>query len=205
MRVLRIVLALVAIPFVAVLAQRPFEDAKNCGQHLSSAEKANARSRRANASLALVHEGKHGVMDRACESPEPPPSDPPPSDPPPSDPPPSDPPPPSCAVSALPVSGSLSITGKVRDGATGSGIAGWCVTLTSDAGSAVAQSDASGNYVFGNIPDGTYLICEVMKAGWQQTFPSAAMGGVPCPEGLGHSFPLGGMSASFVDFRNMQL
>jgi len=192
MRVLRVVLALVAIPFVAVLAQRPFEDAKNCGQHLTSAEKANARSGHAGAVLA--HGGKHGVMDRPCESPEPPPS----QDPPP-------PPPAACAVSSLPVSGSLSIVGKVRDAVTGSGLAGWCVTISTDAGSAVAQSDASGNYVFANLPDATYLICEDVKDGWQQTFPSAEMGGVPCPAGLGHQFALGGMSASFVDFRNMKL
>ena len=194
MRVLRVVLALVAIPFVAVLAQRPFEDAKNCGQHLTSAEKANARSGHAGAVLA--HGGKHGVMDRPCESPEPPPSQ---------DPPPPPPPPAACAVSSLPVSGSLSIVGKVRDAATGSGLAGWCVTISTDAGSAVAQSDASGNYVFANLPDGTYLICENVKDGWQQTFPSVDMGGVPCPTGLGHQFPLGGMNASFVDFRNLQL
>jgi hypothetical protein len=93
----------------------------------------------------------------------------------------------------------------VRDAATGIGVPGWCVTLTTDAGTAVAQSDASGNYAFMNLPDGTFLICEVLQAGWQQTFPSAAMGGVPCPSGLGYSFPLGGMNASFVDFRNMKL
>ena len=198
MRVLRVVLALVAIPFVAVLAQRPFEDAKNCGQHLTSAEKASARSGHAGAVLA--HGGKHGVMDRPCESPTPPPVEPPPSQ----DPPPP-PPPAACAVSSLSVSGSLSIVGKVKDAATGVGLAGWCVTIFTDAGSAVAQSDASGNYVFANLPDGTYLICEDVKDGWQQTFPSAEMGGVPCPAGLGHSFPLGGMNASFVDFRNIQL
>jgi len=193
MRVLRVVLALVAIPFVAVMAQRPFEDAKNCGVHLTSAEKANARSGHAGAVLA--HGGKHGVMDRPCESDAPPP---PPAPPPPA--------PAVCAVSGLPVSGSLSIVGKVRDAAaTGTGLAGWCVQLFSDAGNAVAESDASGNYAFANLPDGTYLICEEWKDGWQQTFPSVAMGGVPCPTGLGHQFPLGGMSASFVDFRNLKL
>lgn len=192
MRVLRVLLALVAIPFVAVLAQRPFEDAKNCGQHLTSAEKADARGQRAGEVLA--HGGKHGVMDRPCESPEPPPPPPPPG-----------PPPSACAGSSLPVSGSLSIVGKVRDAATGNGLAGWCVTIFTDAGSAVAESDASGNYAFNSLPDGTYLVCEDVKDGWQQTFPSAAMGGVPCPNGLGHSFPLGGMNASFVDFRNLKL
>ncbi len=209
MRVLKVVLALVAIPFVAALAQRPFEDVQNCGQHLSSSEQANARKSRRAAEGILVHGGRHGVMDRPCQSPPPPPSDttPPPSDttPPPGDTTPPPPPAPNCAVSAFPVVGSLSISGKVRDAATGSGLAGWCVTLTSAQGSAIAESDASGNYVFANVPDDEYLICEVIKAGWQQTFPTAVMGGVPCPDGLGHSFPLGGMSASFVDFRNMQL
>jgi hypothetical protein len=194
MRVLRVVLALVAIPFVAVLAQRPFEDAKNCGIHLTSAEKANARAGRGGAVLA--HDGRHGVMDRPCEAPAPPPAD---------DPPPAPQPPPSaCAVSSLPVSGSLSIVGRVRDAATGVGLAGWCVQLFTEAGTAVAESDASGNYVFANLPDGTYLICEDVKDGWQQTFPSVAVGGVPCPTGFGHQFPLGG-NASNVDFKNLKL
>lgn len=199
MRVLRVLLALVAIPFVAVLAQRPFEDANNCGLHLTSAEKANARSGHGGAVLA--HGGKHGVMDRPCASSEPPPA----PEPPPSPEPPPPPPAAACAVSSLPVSGSLSIVGKVRDAATGNGLAGWCVTISTDAGSAVAESDGSGNYAFTNLPDATYLVCEDVKDGWQQTFPSVAMGGVPCPMGLGHSFPLGGMNASFVDFRNLKL
>lgn len=198
MRVLRVLTALVAfaaVPFAAGMAQgaSPFSDPKNCGTHLSFSDKAAARR----ADAPLPHGGKHGVMDRPCAAPELPPPPPPPPAPEPE---------PACAVSSLPVSGSLSIVGKVRD-ASGAGLAGWCVQLSSAAGTAVAQTDASGNYSFMNLPDDMYMVCEELQAGWLQTFPTPTMGGVPCPVGIGlgpmgHSFHTGGFSASFVDFRN---
>jgi len=200
MRVLTALVALAALPFAAGMAQgsNPFSDPKNCGAHLNFSDKAAAHR----ADAALPHGGKHGVMDRPCSSPVPPPVEPPPVvEPPVVE------PPPACAVSSLPVSGSLSIVGKVRDAATGTGLAGWCVQLFTDAGSAIVETDASGNYLFANLPDGDYvvLVCEILKDGWLQTFPTVAMGGFPCPVGLGHSFPTGGMNASFVDFRNQKL
>ena len=198
MRVLTALVALAALPFAAGMAQgsNPFSDPKNCGAHLNFSDKAAAHR----ADAALPHGGKHGVMDRPCSSPVPPPVEPPPVvEPPVVE------PPPACAVSSLPVSGSLSIVGKVRDAATGTGLAGWCVQLFTDAGSAIAESDANGNYVFTNLADATYQVCEAVQDGWLQTFPTAAMGGVPCPTGLGWSFPMFGGNVSMVDFRNLKL
>jgi hypothetical protein len=142
-------------------------------------------------------------------APTPPPPVQPPVQPPVEPPPPPAPPPvepPACAVASS-LSGPLSIVGRVQDQATGSGLANWCITITevSGLGSATAVTDASGNYSFAGVPDGEYLTCEVMKAGWQQTFPTASLGGVPCPSGLGWDFPMWGMDASFVNFKNSQL
>jgi len=114
--------------------------------------------------------------------------------------------PPACAVSSS-LSGPLSIVGRVQDAATGNGLGNWCITITevSGLGSATAVTDPSGNYSFAGVPDGEYLTCEVMKAGWQQTFPTVMFGGVPCASGLGWDFPMWGMDASFVNFKNLQL
>jgi len=193
MRVLTALVALAALPFAAGMAQgsNAFSDPKNCGAHLNFSDKAAARR----ADAALPHGGKHGVMDRPCGSPETPPPPPPPAPE----------PTPACAVSALPATGPLSITGKVKDANTGVGLPNWCVQLFSEAGSAVAQTDAAGNYVFSGLPDATHLVCEVWQDGWQQTFPTAAFGGVPCPTGLGWSFPMFGGNVSMVDFRNLKL
>lgn len=198
MRVLTVVLALAALPFAAGLAQGtdPFSDPKNCGAHLNFSDR--AATRRADA--ALPHGGKHGVMDRPCGSPAPDP----------------EPTLPACEVTALPVSGSLSIVGRVQDAGTldasGTpvGLANWCIQLTdlSSLATATAVTDGSGNYVFPNLPDRTYLICEVFDVNlWEQTFPTIAQGGVPgvCPAGLGHSFPMWGFNASMVNFKNKKL
>jgi len=114
--------------------------------------------------------------------------------------------PPACAVSSS-LSGPLSIVGRVQDAATGNGLGNWCITITevSGLGSATALTDPLGNYSFAGVPDGEYLTCEVIKAGWQQTFPTVVFGGVPCASGLGWDFPMWGMDASFVNFKNLQL
>lgn len=182
MRVLTVVLALVAIPFVAGVSQAPQQDPKNCGLHLTAAEKANALGARAGA--VLVHGGKHGVMDSPCGS--------------------DDSAAPDCPVSSTVPAGSLSIVGMVKDADTFVGLANWCIQLFTESGTATAVTDGSGNYAFRNLPDVTYLICEVWQSGWEQTFPTAA-NGVPCPTGFGHSFPMWGFDASHVDFKNRKL
>ncbi len=67
---------------------------------------------------------------------------------------------------------------------------------------ATAVTDASGNYMFSGLPDGTYMVCEAMQTGWVETFPSSGAG---CASGFGWSFTLSsGGSASFIYFGNLQ-
>jgi len=189
MRVLIALVALAAMPFAAGVAQgtNPFSDPKNCGTHLSFSDQAAAHR----ADAALPHGGKHGVMDRPCASPEvPPPLPPPPA------------PAPACAVTPPSTAGTLTIDGKVSDAATAGGLANWCIQLTGTI-NATAMTDANGNYSFRGLPDGEYSVCEELPITWRQTFPTVAFGGMPCPMGLGWSFPLSGWSASFVNFRNV--
>ena len=195
MRVLIALAALVTIPFAVSVAQGQGQghDAAHCAARTA----------------------KHPSKDiNKCPAPAPTPPPPvvPPVDPPPVvppvDPPPVVPPvePPACAVTSS-LSGPLSITGRVQDAATGNGLGNWCITITevSGLGSASAVTDASGNYLFAGVPDGEYLSCHVVKDGWQQTFPTEVFGGVVCPTGLGWQFPMFGMDASFVNFKDLKL
>lgn len=56
-------------------------------------------------------------------------------------------------------------------------LAGWTVFLDADndglldAGERTAITDASGNYLFGNLDPGTYIVREVVERGWEQTSP----------------------------------
>jgi len=191
MRVLTALVALAALPFAAGMAQgsNPFSDPKNCGAHLNFSDKAAAHR----ADAALPHGGKHGVMDRPCASPDVPPPPPPPA------------PAPSCAVSAPAATGTLSIDGRVSEGAEPWGVlAGWCIELSGPV-RATAMTDANGNYRFAGLPDGEYTICERLdlQPGWVQSFPTPAFGGVACPMGYGWTFSMVGWSASFVNFMNV--
>lgn len=191
MRVLTVVLALVAIPFVAGVSQEPMQDPKNCGVHLTPAQKANARAARAGEVLA--HGGQHGVMDRPCGWTETPPIPPAP-----------EPVPSACQVSQPEPTGIRSISGRVLRGSDPwDGLPGWCIQLTG-AVTATAMTDANGNYIFTGVPDGTYTVCEELESGWVQTFPTALNGGVACPGNvLGWTFTLDGFSGSFLNFRNI--
>jgi hypothetical protein len=179
MRVLRVLLALVAIPFVAGVSQEPYSDPKNCGAHLSFSDAAGARR----ADAALPHGGKHGVMDRPCApAPEPEPA---------------------CPVSAPAATGSLLIRGKVAQGAEPWGpMPGWCVRLTGTV-TATAMTRDDGTYEFLGLPDGDYTVCEDLQSGYVQTWPSATWG-TACPGNtVGWFLPLRGWSGSLVDFKNI--
>jgi hypothetical protein len=200
MRVLIALVALAAMPYAAGVAQgtNPFSDPKNCGTHLNF----SAKARRADA--ALPHGGIHGVMDRPCVTQAPPPPadtqptpQPPPADTTPTPPPPSS----SCPVAAPAVGGTGSIDGSVYQDGTWQLLAGWCIMLSGPV-SGVAETNASGRYVFSGLPDGTYTVCEVQQAGWLQTFPT---GTAPCQDGWGWSFFVSGGRASFNDFVNRKL
>src|SRR5882672_10320429 len=160
MRVLIALAALVTIPFAVNVAQDRGQghDAAHC------------------AARTAKHPSKD-INKCPVAAPTPPPAVQPPPvvEPPPVvDPPPVVPPvePPACAVTST-LAGPLSIAGKVKDAVTGAGLPNWCVVITeiSGLGSATMVTDASGNYSFASVPDGEYLTCEVLKDGWQQTFP----------------------------------
>jgi hypothetical protein len=111
-------------------------------------------------------------------------------------PPPEEPPPP-----PPPAEGTAWIAGTVTNDVFGwPGLEGWTVTISGTV-NASAVTDVSGNFSFTALPAGTYLVCEVIPAGWIQTMP---MSGEACPTGVGYSFTLGdGGSAGGVAFSNL--
>jgi hypothetical protein len=50
------------------------------------------------------------------------------------------------------------------------GLAGWTINLSGDSTASVV-TDSLGNYVFGNLKAGNFVVAEVLKTGWVRTFP----------------------------------
>ncbi len=110
------------------------------------------------------------------------------------------PPPPSCVASAQSAAGSLSIDGQVFvDASPWPGLANWCVHLSGPV-NATAVTDDGGNYIFKGLPSGDYTVCEDVQTGWQETFPTSGPG---CPTGFGWTITINGTSASMVWFGNV--
>ena len=180
MRVALIVLALAAMPFVAVAAQGNSETC-NDAQARTVAE-----ARRS---------GKQVPPGLAKKCPPPPPPAPPPPAPPPPAPPPPAPEP--------GIHKALGIVYEEMDGNVGRdpfagemGLMGWTVNLY-DSGGALLASTTTGetdpvtnsNYTFPALANGTYSVCVVGQAGYTQTAPTSGTG---CG-GLGHTFSISGM------------
>lgn len=58
------------------------------------------------------------------------------------------------------------------------GIADWHITLTEVGGNGLtldATTNANGAYSFADVVPGNYLLCEVSKEGWRETFPSTSV------------------------------
>ena len=175
MRVLMMSLGLAAVPFAAAVSQ-------NQGQPAATTIAESGVCVTADANRSANSWGHVQITDarRGC-SPVPPGSPPPPPPPPP------------------PTSG-VGISGTVYNAASFTGLSGWTVQASGPA-TASAVTDGDGNYTFTGLPAGTYLVCEVLQAGWLQTTPSS---GVTCPTGFGYRFTLAeGSRASFVDFGNV--
>ena len=66
----------------------------------------------------------------------------------------------------------------VWDRVNESGLANWTIRLegTAEDGSTISlitTTDANGSYRFNDVPRGTYTLSEILKAGWNQTWPPA--------------------------------
>jgi uncharacterized protein (DUF2237 family) len=96
-------------------------------------------------------------------------------------------------------------------------LSGWDIKLYDSGGNLITTdtTDGSGAYSFGPLGPGTYTVCEVLKAGWLQTFPNASTSkanesiATNCPppngSGFGYTFTAqSGVNLTTNDFGNFQ-
>ena len=201
-RVFVVLLALVAAPLVAGVAQdRPTRQiTPKSGANRASGSLDNPGLGHDAAHCAMRAELHPGETINKCPVPVTDPGTPPPL-PPPTLPPPPPPPPTSACGSAPAGGGTVSIDGQVyQDFAPWTGLQGWCVQLSGPVSGSVV-TDASGNYAFTGLPAGTYTVCEVLQTSWRESFPASGPG---CPSGFGYTMTLiDGSGASFIDFANV--
>jgi hypothetical protein len=185
MRAYIVLLALVATPLAIGVSQLPGKSSCNNGQGTSN---------RSAQGTAHAHQGLCAAQD------PPPPPPPPPPLPPPPPPPPPVPQSVGCVNSGA-SGGTASIDGQVYvDASPWPGLQGWCLQLSGPV-SATAVTDAAGNYVFTNLPAGTYTLCEVLQTGWRETFPTT---GPSCSGGFGWTITVAdGSGNSFIWFGNV--
>ena len=199
-RVFVVLLALVAAPLVAGVAQdRPTRHIKpKSGANRASGSLDNPGLGHDTAHCAMRADLHPGEPINKCPDPVPDPGTLPPPPPPPTT---------TGACGSAPAGGgTMSIDGQVyQDFAPWSGLQGWCVQLSGPVSGSVA-TDASGNYVFAGLPAGTYTVCEVLQTSWRESFPAS---GPACPGGFGYTYTFSadpvysGSSADFVDFANV--
>ena len=111
--------------------------------------------------------------------PAPPPAPPPPPPPPPAAPPPPPPPPPGAALGEIDGTAFNDLDASGWRAGDEPGLFGWVIELSGPVSQTTTTNDA-GDYIFSQLPGGTYLVCEVPQTGWQQTVP---MSGPACPKG----------------------
>jgi hypothetical protein len=82
------------------------------------------------------------------------------------------------------------------------GLADWTITLSNGDTTSTTTTDQNGNYSFTDLADGTYTVCEVQQAGWQENDPSS---GAECTTGTGYSITVAnGDAHAGADFGNFQ-
>jgi len=174
MRLLLVLFALVATPFVTGVAQGrgKHHDAEHCAKRL--------------AKLALKDKKIKEKDIANCVEPPPPPL-----------------PPPAACTPSAPGTGTGMVSGEVYlDADPWGGLSSWCIKLIG-AVTATAITDVNGDYLFTGVPAGTYTVCETVQSGWSESFPSAGFGG-PCPSGYGWSVTLAdGDVAPYNNFGNL--
>jgi len=205
-RVVFVLLALSALPLVAVAAQGS-SDANKCKNTPQAGQ--NGNSQRGAAAVAAAQANKcPAPVPPPAPAPPPPPA-PPPAPPPPPPPPPASvpppPPPPPAPVPPPPPPPSSPPTGinfangivfedldgnGVRDPFAGEmGLEGWTVELWWNGQVlATATTDADGLYQFPNLGNTTYSLCIEPQGGYTQTLP---VGGTGCG-GSGYTFSFSG-------------
>jgi hypothetical protein len=166
MRVLLFVLALLAMPLAAGVAQGQGNGNNKCMNAVQAARAASGQR------------VPPGQAKKDCPDPVPPPAPPPP------------PPPPA------PEPGIHAAKGAVYEDIDGNGdrdvfasemgLAGWTVQLFDANGQVIASAstDADGNFEFTALANGSYSVCVVAQSGYTQTQP---VGGSGCG-GAGYSF-----------------
>ena len=105
---------------------------------------------------------------------------------------------------------SFSISGtKHKDTLQGAGLPGWTINLynSSNAQVAFTTTDASGQYVFNNLPAGTYKVCEViLDPSWQQIAPNPGTATCTGPNEATQGYQITlGPSSNGNDFANTQI
>ncbi len=205
MRAFTVLLALVATPFLAAVSQSSQGlkcdngrgDEHRSAQGTANAHKGVCKPQDPPSPLPVLDADQDGVPDTLDSCPDTPlgtavdgsgcllPSTPPPS---------------GCTNSGS-AGGTASIDGQVFvDASPWPGLQDWCVQANGPV-SVTAVTDPSGNYLFPGLPAGTYTVCQVLKEGWHQTFPTS---GPSCANGFGWTISVGdGGGVGFVWFGNL--
>jgi hypothetical protein len=194
MRVLLVLLALVAAPFMTGVSQGRGHDADVRVAPKKEKESKAARHAEHCAKRLASHTKHHHKAVKGCEDVPLPPG---PVTPPPP------PPPPAACVTTAPGDGLAAIDGDVFVNADPyDGLASWCVGLTGPV-TATTATDEYGRFAFTGLPAGVYTVCEVLQSGWTEEFPFGSYA-PSCPTGLGWQVVVDDNNDAYVSFGNIK-
>jgi len=165
MRVLMVLLALVAMPLAAGVAQEEPSDNPGVRHAWARGHDKDNKCDNDDRSDARRADRKDNDHDRQCADPPPPP---------PTTPPPSPTPPPSGCTPLTQATGGVTIKVVVDSGfIIGPPMCGVTVTASAPGITTVTGvTDATGTFTFAGLAPNTYTICEVVPSGWVQSWPN---------------------------------